>query len=966
MDPKQVVDSPILAVKFVPEMRRNVIHRGRLCTSLAAALQEGKVALIVAAAGYGKSTLLSSFVESYGKPSIWYRVDKADADPVMLLTRLLEAVLRRGPSAKALPEDRRGHGPEQWRVILNVLLTALGYDQARELVVILDDFEHIGQSPQTSACLEAMLSYLPPNVRLCIASRAEPRIAHILRLRQYGDLLQLGERDLAFSAEEIQEFFARHHGISIDAQQLSQLTQRTSGWPAVLPMIGQQIMARGTSGAPMVVDLGDANRSLYEYFAHCIVDGQPAAVQEFLERSSVLQQLTPRACDAVLETKNSWGILELLHQNRIFVSVVSDTDEVYVYHSLFREFLQARLRRRSGQAELVALHRAAERYFAGVGLTESALYHACEAGDWAGAAELIREGAPALIRSGHFETVLRWIGMLPGTSIESDPWLLLYKGQVLRFQEQLGPARQALLRASVVAGTLPERALQARLQYELGTLSYVAHQYQEGDVQLQAALALAIEGNEMALAAKAWAGLTVNYTAQDRFQEAVCAAEQALACTPFIADEATRSHSELRAIRHLSWAYLQSGEIEKAIETTQRMYRPLGSDTHKNLGQASLLCVLAAAQAAKGELDIALEHVSTAVDLAEKNSSPTIGNAAIQVKSLTLAFLGRLDQAEDAYRAADEPLRQVADLAYLRLLQGRLDDAAVIARRQLFQAESSSARSETARLSALLGAVEMQRGDLPAADRLLTRAAEQFAQLKLRYHAMGVDLHLAQLHFLSGDTDAGSQLLEKVLTYAEEEGLFNFFLWHPGIVAMLCTEALRRGLRPRYVQQLCQRRLDSTQQSALLPLFGSKGLPVRAQAGQPMPTAMGNPGRTGTDLSAMLGDCKDSEVKGRILDALMRARITPKGLDRLRGHYGLTWRETDIFIQYYLVHQDGLNEVAEATPRREQLARNLFLTDNTLRLHISSIRKKIGILGVRDGLAIFRWAVGEGIVSHAG
>ncbi|TAK33947.1 MAG: hypothetical protein EPO21_11205 [Chloroflexota bacterium] len=963
-------DSSFLVAKFLPEVRRNVIHRQRLFARMSAGLKEGKVILVVAAPGYGKSTLLASFVASQDLPAIWYRTDKSDADPVVLVNGLLTAVDRCLPDEVAETGGWFGAGPEPWRGPLAALLAALGRDESRELLLLIDDFDTVSCASSANTCLEALLSYLPPNVRLCVASRAEPKIGHIARLRQYGGLLEFHEWDLSFSEAEIQEFLDHYHGLTVDAKQLGQLVARTAGWPAVLPMVAQRISEHGADSAAELIDLGVARKSIYDYFAQCIVDGQPSHVQDFLERSSILQQLTPQMCETILEVTDARETLEHLHQNHIFVSVVSDQEDVYTYHSLFREFLQTRLRRRIGEAGVAALHRAAARYFAGLDLVEVALHHAFKAADWPAAAALIRKGASGAIRAVNLETVLRWIGGLPEPEVESDPWLLLYKGRVLRIQDQVGQAVQVLSRARAVAGPQPDRALGAQLLYELGALSYLEHRYDECDRQLHAALDLAVEGADALLAAKAWAALTVSYAAQDRIQEAAAAATQSLTCVPHIPDDATRSFAELRVIRHLSWAYLSCGRINEAIETAQQTCYSLSSDPRRNAAQASVLCMLGAARAAKGELETALEDLCVAKEAGDKYDSPVLSSAAIMAKATTLAMMNRLAEAEDVYQAVDPSRWREADLAYLRLLQGRLDEAASIARRQLQQAETRASRGDAARLLTLLAAIELQQGNLSASKHMLSRAADEFTRLDLRYYLAGVQLYQAHLYFLTGHEDKGTVCLKESFEYLAAEGYYNFFPWHPEVVTSLCAEALRRGIVPHYVRALSQRRLGQDRHLTSQPISHEANAEHYAQTEQTMSERNGRVPNAGMVSASVVLDCKDQDISSRILAALSHGWITSAGLARLRTRYCLTWREIDIFVQYYLQYyhllgqRSGQEEAADSSPRREQLARSLNLTDNTLRLHISNIRRKIGVLGARDGLAIFRWALEEGITAR--
>jgi len=226
--------TPLLATKlFAPPPPLRVLERQGLMQRLDASLK-GKLTLVCAPAGFGKSTLLGAWVHACELPSAWLSLDEEDRDPnrfVAYLTASLRSISADlGEGALALAQARPRPTPE---AVLVHLINRLAKRRGR-LVLVLDDYQ-FASSPEVDALLSFLIDHMPAPLHLVVASREAPAIA-LARLRAQGQLLEMGQSDLRFHAEEASLFLNQSMSLGLSEPQVQALDARTEGWPAGLQM----------------------------------------------------------------------------------------------------------------------------------------------------------------------------------------------------------------------------------------------------------------------------------------------------------------------------------------------------------------------------------------------------------------------------------------------------------------------------------------------------------------------------------------------------------------------------------------------------------------------------------------------------------------------------------------------------------------------------------------------------------
>src|SRR6266852_7180995 len=196
--------TPILATKlYLPLLRPHVVSRPRLIEQLNEGLHRN-LTLISAPAGFGKTTLVSAWVEGIERPTAWLSLDEGENDPARFLTYLVAALqtiaATLGEGALGVLQSPQPPPPE---AMLTALLNDITTIQD-QFVLVLDDYHVIAAQPVDQA-LTFLLEHLPPQMHLVIATREDPPLP-LARLRVGGHLTEVRAVDLRFTPSEAAAF----------------------------------------------------------------------------------------------------------------------------------------------------------------------------------------------------------------------------------------------------------------------------------------------------------------------------------------------------------------------------------------------------------------------------------------------------------------------------------------------------------------------------------------------------------------------------------------------------------------------------------------------------------------------------------------------------------------------------------------------------------------------------------------
>lgn len=429
------MDQLLIATKLsIPIIPPDSIHRPRLEQQLQHALEKGqRLVLISAPAGFGKSTLVGSWIKQGKHPPIaWLSLDADDNYPEIFLQYLLAAL------AEALPPGTLPAFHPSWNeftdATLRLLLTPLVNELARQalpLLLVFDDYHEISNQ-LVHNIITFLLKYLPPCVQLVITSRTDPPLP-LASLRARQQLTEIRMADLRFDQQEIHTFFHKRWPLPLSEDVLQTITTSIEGWPAGLHLAalvasGQSFIEEGALRATFE----DSNGFILEYLAEEVFQHLPATTQQFLLHTSILDRLTHDLCCALMEdVADAPTLSEVLRRNLFLIQ--HGEQQWYRYHHLFAQFLRTRLEEVMPQQDVVALHIRASTWLMQQGFRYEALNHVVQAEAWEHMLHLLTPLPPLDEIFPSIHIWRRWIGALPDQVLATHPDLYLVKlwGEVL-------------------------------------------------------------------------------------------------------------------------------------------------------------------------------------------------------------------------------------------------------------------------------------------------------------------------------------------------------------------------------------------------------------------------------------------------------------------------------------------------------------------------------------------------------
>ena len=441
----------------VPAVRPGVVPRARLAPQREAASQS-RLVLVSAPPGYGKSTLAAEWGHLDPRATGWVRLDRADNDPVVLLSEIAAALERIGSAPDQLFEELSRQRPRIDQVVLPLLAAEL--DERSPFLLVLDD-THLVTAEKSLAIVAFLADHFPAGSQLMLLARSDPGVP-LGRLRASGDLVEIGPELLALDAEETRAV-AASGGLELTEESAEALRERTEGWAAAVVLAAMSLGGREDAAERAAALSGD-QQHVADYLFEEVLRNQPDELMTFLLGTSILDRMAAPLCNAVLQVDDAADSLETLARSNAFVVPLDDHREWYRYHHLFGDLLRAELERRYPDLLRVYLVRAAS-WCEVYGSADEAFAYAHKCGDLAQAGRIALANQATFTQRGQSETLRLWLDRCTDEEIESDPqlsiaaaWVFLYEGDDARSKQFIAAAERGALEAPSADGATSLRS----------------------------------------------------------------------------------------------------------------------------------------------------------------------------------------------------------------------------------------------------------------------------------------------------------------------------------------------------------------------------------------------------------------------------------------------------------------------------------------------------------------------------
>jgi LuxR family maltose regulon positive regulatory protein len=898
--------TPLVRTKFyIPKVRRDLVPRPRLVDRPAPA-SHPRLTLVSAPPGFGKTTLLASWVDAAaaaGRPVAWVSLEETERGADAFWTYVVTALDAAAPGigADALPLLETADPP-----IASVLATVLNELSALPagLELVLDDY-HLADGPAIAADVAYLVEHLPRQVHVVISTRADPALP-LARLRARGELVEVRAADLRFTLDEVAAYLTEVVGLELEATDVAALEGRTEGWIAALQLAALSLRGR-EDVADFIAGFAGDDRYVVDYLVDEVLRRQPDAVRGFLLETSVLERLSGSLCDAVTGRTGGKAVLETLERSNLFVVPLDDHRHWYRYHHLFADVLRAHLQEERPD-EVAELHRRAGRWYAAENETVPAIRHSLAAGDHEHAAELVEPAIPELLKERRESTVRRWLDDFPDEVVRARPVLalgligcLMSSGEFESVEHRLDDLQRLLDDAGVQPPADPPVGIVVVDRVEYGRMPGTMETY-------RAALAL-VRGDP---------------------EETVVHADRAVELAP---EDDHRTRSAASALAGLAW--WSRGDLEAAHRGYAAAVEGLRRAGHISdvLGCSITLADLRITQGRLGDavrtyeaaLRLAAEHGAGSVMRGTADMLVGLGQIAFERDDLQAAstYVTRAEELGEHLGLPQHPYRWRVARARLRAAEGDLSGAVTLLEESQrvyvcdFSPNVRPVPAQRARVLVTLGRVTEA---LDWAREQHLSADDDLSYVREYEHVTLARILMHQCTAGRSDPDPGtaSGLLERLRAAAEAGGRSG------SLIEILILQALlhpaERGRHLPGALAALEQALRLAEPEGYVRVFVEEGAPMAAllEAVARKHPAWPYPRRLLSAYDAPGGTAGRSEA-------------TPAGTAAEALVDPLSARELDV-LRLLASDLDG-----------PAIARELVVSLNTLRTHTKSIYAKLGV-----------------------
>jgi LuxR family maltose regulon positive regulatory protein len=824
------MDAPLLQTKlYIPmtrpdpatRLRTSLVPRPHLMERLDAGLS-GKLTLISAPAGFGKTTLASSWLEHVNLPAAWLSLDEDDNEFARFWTYLIAALQTIQPEVGTevlalLQSSPLPHSHTLLTLLINDL-TAI----SERFILVLDDYHSI-ENETIDQALDFFIDHLPPLMHLVLTSRADPNLS-LSRLRASGQLNELRSAELRFTPAETARFLEQMTDLSLAPSEVAALDQRTEGWIAGLQMAALSLQQREAAAVSQFIeDFTGSHHYIMDYLVDEVLQGQPAEVQTFLLYTSILDRLCGPLCEAILAgseapppgapgASRAQELLVYLEHANLFISPLDDQRQWYRYHPLFADLLRQRLQQ-AYPDRVAPLHLSASHWYEQAGLTGPAVRHALAAQAFGRAAALVEQVAPDMIERSELARLLTWLDTLPEEEVQARPrlglyyvWSLFFSGQIKQAATRL-EAIEAML-ATDEAKRTPEvqsyiAAMRARLLQDTGDFA--------ATIALSRQALAHLPDQALLPRARITLNLAIAHYLQGEFEPA----------SQLLMETITTAQTAQLALNTISAIYLKAqllraqGALGQALQLCQDGLELVAQRNWHNFPAVGYLHVaFGDLLRERNELNSAVEYLERGIKLGQAGGNPFI----LIIGNVRLAWLrqtqGDVIGSQEAIRTALQLVQQhqvsrflplppaACYQARLWIVQGNLAAASRWAQ--------ESGLNQTDRPVTFLYEVDyltlarllIAQGNLEAAETLLLRLNRAAA-------GTGRNGSLIEILILQAITFAAQErgeealaALAQALRLAEPEGFVQIFLDEGAPVGELLRRAVAQDLHASYALSL--------------------------------------------------------------------------------------------------------------------------------------------------------------------
>jgi len=798
----------LLTKLHIPSAGNNIVHRTKLFEKLNTGLKR-KLILVSAPAGFGKTTVVTDWIDQNKITAAWFSLDNGDNDPVDFLNYLISGISSIhkdfGQTTLKLLNSPNAPAPNSIASLLINEILAIH----QNFVLVLDDF-HLIKSDEVLKLMTFLLEHIPGNIHIVIMTRSDPALA-VSRLRSQHQLVELRSSDLSFSANEISLLFNKKLKLGLSIDDVCALEAKTEGWIAGLQLTALSLQGRADI-SDYIQDLKADNRYIMDYLMEEVLKIQSDDIEEFLLQTSILEQMSAPLCNAVLSRTDSQSILETLERNNMFL-IPLDTERTWFrYHHLFAELLKQRLHLRD-KAAVHELHNKAGEWFYTNSMPLLAVEHALKTENFEKSIQILGEIAETIWKNGHYAAILKYGDLLLDEIIKTNSDFCLYYSWILIMAGKIEKAEPFLVSAELNTVKIihDKNSSKKVVQYsklQFGKIS-VAFAYlysiranpDKTSAYCKAALENLSEDDPLWFS-WGWYSSGIAETVNENFNDSIEAYEKALA----YGKKSGNIYLMSTIVYNLASLEVRMGLYTSAYKRCSDLVTLMKESGYLQISKiestyAPLYSLMAGIETMRTDFEKALANIKTAYSLSKEN--PNSSYKVIMLSVYWLISIGRRDNAGivKLKNEIEEIIRQntispsaraiyVAMKGHLLIEHNEFEKARNFFLENGLGTERKISYSEDRGYFAyaLLLILELKFNE---AEKILGEL-QTMAQDSRRIEALiEVKIEFAILYKETGDKEKAIQTLTESLEYAADENILMYFIRYHDKIHDLLTEIFK-------------------------------------------------------------------------------------------------------------------------------------------------------------------------------
>jgi len=813
---------------FIPPLRESTIARSRLFEEINRGLT-GKLTLITAPAGFGKTTVLSECAHHWQRPISWISLDPGDNDQTRFLTYFISALksISDGFGQSVLDALQASQPPSMENLLCGLINEIV--EIQKPFVLVLDDF-HFITNPKINEILMFIIDNQPPDMHLVISSRSDPPWP-LARWRARQEMIEIRAQDLRFNIDEVTILLNQVWGLGLSDSDVIKLDTKTEGWIAGLLMAA--ISVKGRDNISAYIDSFEAShRFIFDYLMEEVLDQLSPDLQNFLLRTSILDRLCAPLCNAILDRSDSQSFLQQVEKMNLYLFPLDDQRYWYRYHRLFSDLLVSRFKEINPEEEY-DLHRQASSWYESNDFLLEAVGQAFAANDIQRVAQLAEKNVLGLMDRGELSTLVQWIDRLPTNLMDDYPWLKVAQSWALT---QSGSFEDAIVWASSAEATIQKEPdiLKESNHHIAGHIAAVRcyieilslGDYEKASIFGQQALEY-LPDTDMRTR-----GMVMVYLGMlQRVHQDMSAALKTLNTALGIYKSTDQSTVVVEILSQIARVRREQGLLHETARLCQEALAL--ADQYAKGGQHRLpiaaytMGVLGRVYYEWNQLDQALEIGLQALALSERwgQANTLMGNQLFLAKIYRV--MGRFQDALESIRAARISGGHLSDThefvihtheIKIRLAMG--DIQAVDSWVKQAGASNETLQGESFwDLAPLILALyrEKRISSLDELSYALDRILLLFEENGVWRRSMKVNILKAMIFQVQGEYERGLNALEKALSFSESEGYIRSYLDQGAPMGDLLRKAIAAGNNCEYSNRLLIELQTDLERSSKLP-----------------------------------------------------------------------------------------------------------------------------------------------------